>query len=301
MVQNVRMRIVVAGTSGFLGKYLVSKLNDEGHDVVRLVRREAVRPDEISWDPYGSHFDSGIVAGAGAVINLCGATVAGKRWSPAYKEEMRDSRIVPSRVLSRAVAETGVPVLLNASAAGWYGDSGDQDVDEFAPHGTDFLGTMCRDWEAATEAASAAGVRVVLLRTANVLSADSMLVEGLRPLFRLGLGGKFGTGRQYLPYITLHDWLAAVDWLLTFSVSGPVNLSAPETVTNAEFTSAFAAAMNRRARLTLPGAVLKLIGGEGGAELLKGHKMVPKALVGNGFEFTHGTLDQAMKYTFAMH
>ncbi|MBF6214831.1 TIGR01777 family protein [Nocardia puris] len=291
------MRIVVAGSSGHLGQHLVSTLRADGHEVVRLVRRAAAAPDEITWDPYGSEFDSAIVAGAGAVINLCGAPVAGKRWTPEYKQEIRDSRIKPTEVLARAVADAKVPVLLNASAAGWYGDTGDADVDEFAPHGPDFLATMCRDAEAATAAASAGGVRVVLLRTSNVLAWDSMIVTGLRPLFKLGLGGKFGHGRQYVPWISLRDWLSAVRWLLTFSVSGPVNLVAPQAVTNKEFTSAFARALRRPALLTLPGGVLKLVGGEAGAELLHGHKMVPKVLVSNGFEFADPTLEQAMAYT----
>ncbi len=266
--------------------------------MVTLVRRPAAGADEITWDPTGSDFDSAVLTGVDAVINLCGAPVAAQRWTPAYQQELRDSRILPTQVLARAVAEASVPVLLNASAAGWYGDSGDREVDEFTPNADDFLGTMCRDWEAATAAATEAGTRVVLLRTSNVLAADSMMVEGLSPLFKLGLGGKFGSGRQYVPWITLQDWLAAVQWLLVEPVSGPVNLVAPEAVTNAVFTKAFARALRRPALITVPGALLKLIGGEAGAELLNGHRMVPKALVGSGFEFSHPTLEEGMAYTF---
>lgn len=292
------MRIVVAGSSGFLGKHLVAELSKRGHDVIRLVRRDAVAADEITWDPYGSAFAADTVAGADAVINLCGAAVAGKRWTPSYKEELRTSRIVPTRVLAEAVAAAGVPVLLNASAAGWYGDTGDQDVDESAPAATDFLGTMCREWEAATAVAADAGARVVLLRTSNVLAADAEIVTRLKPIFKLGLGGRFGTGRQYLPWISLLDWTAAVASLLTGSTAGPVNLVAPEAVTNAEFAKTFAAALHRPAALVLPGAVLKLVGGEAGAELLHGHKMRPKVLEANGFEFTHPTLQRAMEWSF---
>lgn len=266
--------------------------------MVTLVRRPATGADEITWDPAASDFDSTVLTGVDAVINLCGAPVAAERWTPAYQQELRYSRIQPTQVLARAVAEASVPVLLNASAAGWYGDSGDREVDEFTPHADDFLATMCRDWEAATAAASEAGARVVLLRTSNVLATDSMMVNGLSPLFKLGLGGKFGTGRQYVPWITLQDWLAAVQWLLVEPVSGPVNLVAPEAVTNAVFTKAFARALHRPALLTVPGALLKLIGGEAGAELLHGHKMVPKVLVGSGFEYAHATLEAAMAYTF---
>ena len=263
-----------------------------------LVRRPAEGADEITWDPAGSDFDSTVLTGVDAVINLCGAPVAAQRWTPEYRQELRDSRILPTRVLARAVAERGVPVLLNASAAGWYGDSGDAEVDEHTPNADDFLGTMCRDWEAAAAPAAEAGARVVLLRTSNVLAADSMMVQGLRPLFKLGLGGKFGTGRQYVPWITLADWLSAVRWLLVEQVSGPVNLVAPEAVTNAVFTKAFARALRRPALITVPGALLKLIGGEAGAELLHGHRMVPKALVGSGFEFAHPTLESGLAYTF---
>ncbi|HLS75987.1 MAG TPA: TIGR01777 family oxidoreductase [Nocardia sp.] len=292
------MRIVVAGSSGHLGRNLVSTLRGEGHEVVTLVRRPAEGADEITWDPAGSDFDSTVLTGVDAVINLCGAPVAAQRWTPEYRQELRDSRILPTRVLARAVAERGVPVLLNASAAGWYGDSGDAEVDEHTPNADDFLGTMCRDWEAAAAPAAEAGARVVLLRTSNVLAADSMMVQGLRPLFKLGLGGKFGTGRQYVPWITLADWLSAVRWLLVEQVSGPVNLVAPEAVTNAVFTKAFARALRRPALITVPGALLKLIGGEAGAELLHGHRMVPKALVGSGFEFAHPTLESGLAYTF---
>ncbi|WP_280501871.1 TIGR01777 family oxidoreductase [Nocardia farcinica] len=292
------MRIVVAGSSGHLGRNLVSTLRGEGHEVVTLVRRPAEGADEITWDPAGSDFDSTVLTGVDAVINLCGAPVAAQRWTPEYRQELRDSRILPTRVLARAVAERGVPVLLNASAAGWYGDSGDAEVDEHTPNADDFLGTMCRDWEAAAAPAAEAGARVVLLRTSNVLAADSMMEQGLRPLFKLGLGGKFGTGRQYVPWITLADWLSAVRWLLVEQVSGPVNLVAPEAVTNAVFTKAFARALRRPALITVPGTLLKLIGGEAGAELLHGHRMVPKALVGSGFEFAHPTLESGLAYTF---
>jgi len=187
-----------------------------------------------------------------------------------------------------------VPVLLNASAAGYYGDTGERDVVESDPPAGDFLGTMCREWEAATEPARAAGTRVVLLRTSNVLAADSDVIAKLSPIFKLGLGGRFGSGRQYMPWISLPDWLAAVTTLMTADVSGPVNLVAPEAVTNARFAKAFGAALGRPAVLVLPGAVLKLIGGEAGAELLHGHKMRPKVLESIGFDFQHETLAAAL-------
>ena len=293
------MRIVIVGSSGFLGKHLVTGLVADGHEVVRLVRREPVAADEIRWDPYTSELDPAILAGADAAINLCGAAIAGDRWTPEYKKLLRDSRITTTAVLSEAVARARVPILLNASAAGYYGDTGDADVDESAPAATDFLGTMCREWEDATAVAAASGARVVLLRTSNVLAADSEIITKLRPIFALGLGGRFGTGRQYMPWISLPDWVAAVRGLLTGSVSGPVNLVAPEAATNAQFAKAYASALRRPSFMVLPGAVLKMIGGEAGAELLHGHKMRSKVLESTGFRFEHPTLREALAWTVA--
>lgn len=293
------MRIVIVGSSGFLGKHLVTALGADGHEVVRLVRREPDAADEIRWDPYTSEIDPAILAGADAAINLCGAAIAGDRWTPEYKKLLRDSRITTTAVLSEAVAQARVPVLLNASAAGYYGDTGDADVDESAPAATDFLGTMCGEWEDATAVAAASGARVVLLRTSNVLASDSEIITKLRPIFALGLGGRFGTGRQYMPWISLPDWVAAVRSLLTGSVSGPVNLVAPEAATNAQFAKAYASALRRPSFMVLPGAVLKMIGGEAGAELLHGHKMRSKVLESTGFRFEHPTLREALAWTVA--
>ncbi|MET7771649.1 TIGR01777 family oxidoreductase [Nocardia sp. NPDC005366] len=293
------MRIVIVGSSGFLGKHLVTGLRADGHEVIRLVRREPVAADEIRWDPVTSALDPAVLAGADAAINLCGAAIAGDRWTPEYKKLLRDSRIGSTRVLAEAVAQAGVPVLLNASAAGYYGDTGDVDVDESAPAATDFLGTMCREWEEATAPATAAGARVVLLRTANVLASDSEIITKLRPIFALGLGGRFGSGRQYMPWISLPDWVGVVTSLLVDSTSGPVNLVAPEAVTNAQFAKAFAAALHRPAFMVLPAGVLKLIGGEAGAELVHGHKMRSKVLESTGFPFEHNTLREALAWTLA--
>ncbi|MBF6359536.1 TIGR01777 family protein [Nocardia farcinica] len=288
------MRIVMVGSSGFLGNHLTTRLRADGHDVVRLVRREPAAPGEVRWEPDTGRLDPAVLSGADVAVNLCGAAIAGARWTPEYRALLRDSRIGTTRIFAGAVAAAGVPVLLNASAAGYYGDTGERDVVESDPPAGDFLGTMCREWEAATEPARAAGTRVVLLRTSNVLAADSDVIAKLSPIFKLGLGGRFGSGRQYMPWISLPDWLAAVTTLMTADVSGPVNLVAPEAVTNARFAKAFGAALGRPAVLVLPGAVLKLIGGEAGAELLHGHKMRPKVLESIGFDFQHETLAAAL-------
>ncbi|MGN2635864.1 TIGR01777 family oxidoreductase [Nocardia takedensis] len=292
------MRIVVVGSSGFLGNHLVTSLRADGHEVVRFVRREPTEPGELRWDPTAETpvLDRDALSGADVAINLCGAAIAGDRWTPEYKELLRESRIGATRVFAEAVAATGVPVLLNASAAGYYGDTGEREVYETDPPAADFLGTMCKEWEEATAPAVAAGARVVLLRTSNVLAADSEVLTKLSPIFKLGLGGKFGSGKQYMPWISLPDWIGAVKLLMTGTVAGPVNLVAPEAVTNARFAKAFGAALRRPVFLTLPGGVLKMIGGEAGAELLHGHKMRTKILESNGFRFQHETLDSALSW-----
>lgn len=288
------MRIILAGASGFLGRHLATKLTSAGHRVDRLVRHEARREHEHRWDPYKPTLDLRLFEGADAVVNLGGVGVADKRWSPAYKRLIQRSRVIPTRVLAESVAETKVPVLVNASAIGWY-ERGDQLVDESAPHAAGFLGETCASWEDATAAASDAGARVVRLRTAHVMSADSVMIKRLLPVFKLGIGGKFGSGRQYFPWISLPDWLAAVEFLLTSDVAGPANLIAPNPVTNAEFTRAFGRALNRPALFTVPGFALRVAAGEAAQELLSGPKVAPKVLLDNGFTFAHSTIDDCLK------
>lgn len=232
---------------------------------------------------------------------MCGVGVADKRWSGAFKQSLRDSRIGPTEVLSHAVVEAGVPILVNSSAVGYYGDASDRVVDESAPAGDGFLAALCEDWEAATESASTAGVRVVLVRTGLVLSPSGGMLARLRPLFALGLGARLGNGRQYMPWITLEDEVRALLFAIERDdVAGPVNGTGPAPVTNAEFTSAFGRAVNRPTPMLVPGFALRAVLGEFADEgLLGGQRAIPAALEEAGFEFHHNTIGEAMAYVTA--
>ncbi|MET0134824.1 MAG: TIGR01777 family oxidoreductase [Kibdelosporangium sp.] len=290
------MRVVVAGSSGLIGTELISALRRDGHDVLRLVRRTASATDERTWDPPAGRIGDGALDGADAVINLCGAPITLTRLSAARKQVITDSRVEPTEVLAAAVAEHRIPLLVNASAVGYYGDHGDREIDESTPPGTGFLSSMCREWEAATGPASDAGTRVVLLRTGLVLSKEGGLLAPLRTLFSVMLGGKLGDGRHYMPWIHHEDEIAAILFTLTHdSVRGPVNLGAPNPVTNAEFTKAFAEAMGRPALFTAPKFGLRLALGELADEgALASQRMIPKALLDNGFEFTYREVGDAL-------
>lgn len=290
------MRIVVAGSSGMIGTALVASLRAHDHEVLRLVRRAPAGPDERQWDPAAGTLDPEALEGAGAVVNLCGVGIGDKRWTGAYKQAVRDSRMGPTDVLAREVAARGVPTLLNASAVGYYGDTGDHEVDESAPAGTGFLAEVCRDWEAATAPASEGGARVVTLRTGLVLSPAGGLLARLKPLYSLALGGRLGSGRQYYPWISLTDEIAAIRFVVEHDdISGPVNLTGPAPVTNAEFNRALGSALGRPAPWVVPGFAIKLVIGEFAEEgVLEGQRAVPAKLEEHGFTFTHRSVGEAM-------
>jgi uncharacterized protein len=283
------VRIVVAGSSGLIGTSLVAHLRAEGHEVLRLVRRPTAAPDERSWDPPAGRVEPGAFDDVDAVVNLAGAGIADRPWSGARKQLLRDSRNVPTDVLAVAVAEHGVPALLNASGINYYGDTGTDVVDETAPLGAGFLAEVCRDWEAATAPAAAAGARVVLLRSAAVLSR-------LRPLFSLMLGGRIGSGEQAFPWISLDDEVGAIRFLLEHQeVSGPVNLAGPEPVTNAEFTAALGEVLSRPTPFPVPAFVLRSALGQMAEELvLTGPMAVPAVLNEHGYQFRHTTVREAL-------
>ncbi|THV39509.1 TIGR01777 family oxidoreductase [Glycomyces buryatensis] len=291
------MRIVIAGSSGYLGTALTKALN--GHDLVRLVRREPDAEDEIRWDPYGGPLDPSILDGVDAVVNLCGVPIAGQRWNEAYKRRIRTSRVVPTEVLAEAVARAGVPVLVNASAVGWYGDRAAVPVDESTPASTDYLGRTCLAWEQATAAAKDAGARVVRLRTSHVLGPDSPLLAKFVPVFKLCMGGRFGNGQQYLPWISLRDWVNAVVLLLEDGTSGAVNLVGPNPVTNREFTRSLGTALHRPTPWIIPGWAVKLVAGEAAVELLRGAKVRPAVLEEAGFAYQDRTVLDALKWALA--
>ncbi len=289
------MRIVVAGASGLIGSALVDDLRAAGHEVLRLVRRAARTADERGWDPPAGRIDDGALAGADAVVNLCGAPIAGRRWSHARRQVLVNSRVEPTEVLAAAVVEGGVPLLVNASAAGYYGDKGDQVVEESASRGAGFLADLCRDWEAATQRAADAGARVVRLRTGHVLARRGGLVGMLKPLFRVALGGRLGRGRQYMPWIHVEDQVAAIRHVVEHdTVSGPVNVCSPNPVTNAEFTAAFARAVHRPAPWFAPAPAIRLAVGDTGGETLYSQRMVPAVLAGSGFAHRHPDLDDTL-------
>ncbi len=293
--------IAIAGSSGLIGSALVSALRAADHRVLRIVRRAPTHTDDVFWNPDAGEFDPDTLRDVDAVVNLCGVGVGDKRWSGAFKQSLRDSRIGPTEVLSHAVAEAGVPVLVNASAVGYYGDTRDRTVDATSPPGSGFLATLCVDWEAATAPAQAAGVRVVLARTGLVLAPSGGVLGRLRPLFWLGLGARLGGGRQYMPWISLEDEVRALLFAIGHDeLSGPVNLTGPAPVTNAEFTAALGRALNRPTALMVPGFALRIAAGEFADEgLLGGQRAIPAALERAGFEFHHKTIGEALAYATA--
>jgi uncharacterized protein len=290
------VRVVIAGSSGLIGTALVADLRAAGHDVLRLVRREPAAPDERGWDPPAGRIDPGTFEGVDVVVNLNGAGIGDRPWSGARKQLLRDSRNVPTEVLAAAVAEHGVPAFLSGSAVGYYGDAGPEPIDETAPSGRGFLPEVCRDWEAATRKAQEAGARVVLLRTGLVLSPAGGLLGRLRPLFKAFLGGRLGAGTQYYPWISLDDEVGAIRFLAEHdAVSGPVNLTGPEPVTNAAFTAALASAVGRPTSVPVPAFVIKRGLGAFGEELLLwGQRAVPARLQVAGYRFRHHTIGEAL-------
>ena len=293
--------IAIAGSSGLIGSALVSALRAADHRVLRIVRRAPSNADELFWNPDAGEFDAGALRGVDAAVNLCGVNVGAKRWSGAFKQSLRDSRIEPTEVLSAAVVEASVPVLINASAVGYYGDTGGRTADETAPPGEGFLAQLCQDWEAATAPAANDGARVVLVRTGLVLAPSGGILRRIKPLFSLALGARLGNGRQYMPWISLEDEVRALLFAIwNHELSGPVNLTGPAPVTNAEFTAALGRAMNRPTPLMLPGFAVRAALGEFANEgLLGGQRAIPAALERAGFHFHHKTVGEALAYATA--
>jgi uncharacterized protein (TIGR01777 family) len=293
--------IAIAGSSGLIGSALTSALRASDHRVLRIVRRPPSHADDVFWNPDTGDCDPSTLRDVDAVVNLCGVNLGSKRWSGAFKQSLRDSRIGPTEVLSNAVADAGVPVLVNASAVGYYGDTRDRIVDETDEAGSGFLAGLCEDWEAATVSAQQSGARVVLARTGLVLGPSGGVLHRLKPLFSLGLGARLGNGRQYMPWISLEDEVRALLFAIGHAeVSGPVNLTGPAPVTNAEFTSALGRAVNRPSALLVPGFALRAVLGEFAEEgLLGGQRAIPAVLERAGFEFHHNTIGEALAYATA--
>ncbi|HEY6856189.1 MAG TPA: TIGR01777 family oxidoreductase [Mycobacterium sp.] len=293
--------VAIAGSSGLIGSALVTALRTADHHVLRIVRRTPANANELHWDPDSGELDAGALNGIDAVVNLCGIDIGRRRWSGVFKQNLRDSRITPTEVLSAAVADAGVGVLVNASAVGYYGDTKDRAVDETASAGRGFLAQLCKDWEAATEPARDAGTRVVLARTGVVLASSGGALRRLRPVFSVGLGARLGSGRQYMAWISLEDQVRALQFAISDRrLSGPVNLTGPAPVTNAEFTAALGRAVNRSTPLMMPGFAVRAALGEFADEtLLSGQRAIPAALERAGFEFHHNTVGEALRYATA--
>lgn len=286
------MHVLVTGSHGLIGSALVAALDLGGHTVRRAVRGE-------TWDIAARRFDPAALAGIDAVVHLAGEGIGARRWSAAQKDRIRSSRVDGTALLAEAIASATPPprVLVSGSAVGYYGDRGDEVLTEASPPGDDFLGVLCQDWEAATAPAAAAGVRVVHLRTGIVLSARGGALARQLPLFRLGLGGRLGSGRQWTSWISLHDEVGAIlHALRSDDLSGPVNATAPNPATNAELTAALGRALRRPARLPVPMAALSVaLGREMATSLTASQRALPQRLDGHGYHFKHPDLPGALE------
>jgi hypothetical protein len=289
---RVPERIAITGSSGLIGTALVGHLKSEGHTVQRLVRRAPVAVDEVTWDPQTGYVDLSALEGVDAIIHLAGVPVADKRWTKKYKAEILNSRLLGTATIAKAAAEVKPDVFISASAIGWYGESGNRAVVEGDRVGDDFLAAVCREWEAAADLAG--DVRTVKLRTGLVLDPTGGALGKMLPLFRLGFGGKLGSGKQWWSWITLHDVVRAIDFALVEDISGPVNLSAPNPVTNQEFTSALARALHRPAVFPAPAFALKAALGGFSTEVLGSKRVIPQALQEAGFTWDYPHLTEAL-------
>lgn len=294
------MQIAVTGASGLIGSALVPHLRRSGHEVLRLVRRRADSADEVTWDPRDGSADIEGLAGTEAIIHLAGAGVGDHRWTQSYKDEIRLSRTQGTGTIARVAAQLDPrpEVLISGSAIGYYGDTGDRVVDEDSPRGEGFLAEVVADWEAAADPAREAGIRVVHPRTGLVVAPNGGAWGRLWPLFRAGLGGTLGGGRQWWSFISLRDEVAALEFLLQ-SLEGPVNLTAPRPATNAEITAAMGRVLHRPALLPVPAAALKLALGEMSAEVLGSARVVPKTLRAAGFQFADPDIEAALRAALA--
>jgi uncharacterized protein len=293
-------KVCVMGATGFMGRALCAALERSGVTVHRYSR--AARPGFSQWDPSSGQIDAEPMNGADAVINLAGEDLAASRWTPARKVALRESRVMSTQLVARAISELSQPpsVLVNASAVGFYGDRGADAVHEHSPAGHGFLAELCQAWEAATAPASQRGVRVVIPRFGVVLSADGGALARMLPLFRLGLGGRLGSGQQFMPWISLTDAVSVLRFLLAApQVAGPVNTVAPEATTNQDFTETLGRALHRPARMAVPNFALRGMLGELSQVVLQGANVRPRVLEQVGFRFDYPRLEDALDALFA--
>ena len=292
------MRVAITGSTGLIGTALVAGLRTRGHEPIRVVR-SAPSGSDIRWDPANGELDANQLVGIDAVVNLAGPGIGDHRWTDSYKRELLGARVAATTLISQAVASiTGGPgTLVSASGVNFYGEDDAATFDETSPPGDGFLANLCAAWESSTAAAAAAGVRVATIRTGMVLAARGGALGKLLPLFRFGLGGRFGSGRQWQSWISIDDHVAATIHILEGDVAGPANLTAPNPVTNAEFTKTLGGVLRRPAVLRVPKiGPIALFGRELVDTLLySGQRVVPAVLQASGFEFSHPELEPALR------
>jgi uncharacterized protein len=295
------MKVVVSGASGLIGSALVPALEAAGHEVVRLVRREARGPSEVAWDPAAGTIDAAGLAGVDAAVNLSGANL-NRRWTAARKREIRDSRVSSTSLLARTLAdlEPRPTVFVSAGGCGIYGDRGDEILTEESELGAGFLADVGREWEAAAEPARAAGLRVVNFRQGMVLTRDGGALRQMLLPFKLGVGGRVASGRQWWSWVSLDDLVAAYLFVLEGELAGPVNLSSPSPATSAVFAKALGRALHRPTVLPVPAFTIKALFGERGeAVVLEGQRTLPARLLDAGFTFAFPEIDAALEHALA--
>lgn len=295
----IPQRIAITGASGMIGSALVGHLKSEGHTVQRLVRRPVVSSDEVFWNPASGEVDLPALEGVDAVIHLAGANVGDKRWTKAYRAEILNSRLLGTNTIATAVAKLKPSVFISSSAIGWYGETGNRAVIESDRPGDDFLAAVCKEWESAADLA--VGVRTAKIRTGLVLEPTSGALGKMLPLFRLGVGGKLGNGKQWWSWITLHDQIKAISFLLEKDLEGPINLTSPNPATNQEFTAALARAVKRPALFPVPSIALKIVLGGFASEVLGSKRVLPQKLMDSGFTFDFPHLAPALNALIAEH
>lgn len=285
-------KVAVTGATGLIGTALVAQLKSDGYQVQKLVRRPVRTADEVFWDPIKGEVDTNSLEGVDAVFHLAGASVGGKRWSAAYRSEILNSRLLGTTTIATACEQLKPSVFISASAIGHYGETGNRAVTEADGGGGDFLSIVCREWEAA--ASLAPSVRTIKLRTGIVLDPTGGALGQMLPIFKFGVGGKLGSGKQWWSWITLHDQIRAMIFLLNSKIDGPVNLTAPNPVTNQEFTAALAHAMKRPAFFPAPAFALRAVLGGFSSEVLGSKRVIPKVLTDAKFEFDYPFVASAL-------
>ena len=285
-------KIAVTGASGLIGSALVAQLKSDGHQVQKIVRRPARTSDEVSWNPIKGEIDLQSLEGVDAIFHLAGAGVGDKRWTSSYRSEILNSRLLGTTTIATACEQLQPDVFISASAIGYYGETGDRSVTETDRGGSDFLSVVCREWEAVANLAPS--IRTIKLRTGLVLDPTGGALGRMIPLFKFGLGGKLGSGKQWWSWITLHDQIRAMIFLMNSKIEGAVNLTSPNPVTNQEFTAALAMALKRPAIFPAPAFALRAVLGGFSTEVLGSKKVTPKVLVDNKFEFDYPHVSLAL-------